>query len=187
MGLGETNESDLYKAPESNVLKENQEGFDVTNIFNPKGRTNRLGYLAYSMGATFAIMLIFGILGGIIWALGGGEEAIPVVILVAYIPMIVVTFIFAIRRFHDIDWSGWWVVATMIPLLNIVFALILLFKGGTAGSNRFGNPPKPVGALATVFVILFFAVFVLGIVAAIAVPAYQDYLNAAQGAQQLQQ
>lgn len=204
MGICDTNESDLYSSPQSNVLKENQEGFDVTKLFNPKGRMNRLGYLAYSFFVTF---LTFGILAGIVAAFGKGEETLyfilgiylglvvafgegagaetlTAIIFLAYIPIFSVTFIFTIRRFHDIDWSGWWVVATMLPLINLVFLLILLFKGGAADSNRFGNPPKRVGTLAAVFVILFIPIFILGIVAAIAVPVYQEYLNAAQEAQQ---
>ena len=41
----------------------------------------------------------------------------------------------AIRRMHDQDRSGWWIIC---PIANIVF----LFIEGTKGPNRFGPDPK---------------------------------------------
>ena len=46
-----------------------------------------------------------------------------------------------IRRCHDNDWSGWLVLLSFVPLVNIVFGLLLLFKPGTPGPNRFGPDP----------------------------------------------
>jgi uncharacterized membrane protein YhaH (DUF805 family) len=40
-----------------------------------------------------------------------------------------------IRRMHDTDRSGWWVI---VPIANIVFAA----TEGTRGDNRFGPDPK---------------------------------------------
>ena len=46
----------------------------------------------------------------------------------------------SVRRLHDIDRSGWWV---MIPLTIIgIFVLIYWFcKRGDEGENRFGADP----------------------------------------------
>jgi uncharacterized membrane protein YhaH (DUF805 family) len=41
----------------------------------------------------------------------------------------------AVRRMHDTDHSGWWI---LVPVANFVFALI----EGTPGPNRFGPDPK---------------------------------------------
>jgi len=41
----------------------------------------------------------------------------------------------AIRRMHDTDRSGWWL---LVPLVPLVFALM----EGTRGENRFGPDPK---------------------------------------------
>ena len=40
-----------------------------------------------------------------------------------------------IRRMHDTDHSGWWI---LVPIVNLVFAC----SDGTRGSNRFGPDPK---------------------------------------------
>lgn len=41
----------------------------------------------------------------------------------------------AVRRMHDSDRSGWWV---LLPFVNLVFCCL----EGTRGANRFGNDPK---------------------------------------------
>ena len=45
----------------------------------------------------------------------------------------------AIRRMHDTDHSGWWV---LVPIVPLVFAL----TEGTRGPNRFGPDPKGTDA-----------------------------------------
>jgi uncharacterized membrane protein YhaH (DUF805 family) len=52
--------------------------------------------------------------------------------LVIIIPAIAV----AVRRMHDQDRSGWWV---LVPLVG---AIMVMFIGGTSGPNRFGPDPK---------------------------------------------
>lgn len=47
----------------------------------------------------------------------------------------------AVRRMHDQDRSGWWI---LVPIANIIF----LFIDGTPGPNRFGPDPKGRGGEA---------------------------------------
>ena len=47
----------------------------------------------------------------------------------------------AIRRLHDTDRSGWWVLLWIIPIANIVL-LVFLCLDGTPSENRFGANPK---------------------------------------------
>jgi hypothetical protein len=46
-----------------------------------------------------------------------------------------------VKRLHDLDRSGahYWLL--LVPLYNIYLALLLLFKKGTTGPNRFGPDP----------------------------------------------
>lgn len=55
----------------------------------------------------------------------------------------------AVRRFHDIDKSGWWVLLGLIPLLGLLVLLYFFVQPGTAGENRFGPDPRAGGAPAT--------------------------------------
>jgi uncharacterized membrane protein YhaH (DUF805 family) len=53
-------------------------------------------------------------------------------VLLIIIPGIAVS----VRRMHDQDKSGWWI------LIPIVGPILVMFVGGTAGPNRFGPDPK---------------------------------------------
>ena len=48
---------------------------------------------------------------------------------------------FDVRRLHDIDFSGWWVLLNFIPFVSLGFFFILAIKKGTHGPNSFGKDP----------------------------------------------
>ena len=60
---------------------------------------------------------------------------------------------------------------------------LVRFVPGTDGENRFGPKTPPNGAGAVALALILPAVFVVGIVAAIALPAYQQYLQRASATQ----
>jgi uncharacterized membrane protein YhaH (DUF805 family) len=47
-----------------------------------------------------------------------------------------------VRRLHDIDKSGWWMLIAFIPLIGGIVLLVFAVMEGTSGSNRFGPDPK---------------------------------------------
>ena len=47
------------------------------------------------------------------------------------------------RRLHDTDRSGWWLLIAFVPLLGAIVLLIFFCLEGTKGPNRFG--PDPLG------------------------------------------
>jgi uncharacterized membrane protein YhaH (DUF805 family) len=52
----------------------------------------------------------------------------------------------AIRRLHDLDRTGWWVLIALIPIIGWIILIIWYCTRGTAGPNRFG--PDPLGGVA---------------------------------------
>jgi uncharacterized membrane protein YhaH (DUF805 family) len=52
----------------------------------------------------------------------------------------------AIRRLHDLDRTGWWILLGFIPLIGWIILLIWYITKGTDGPNRFG--PDPLATLA---------------------------------------
>jgi uncharacterized membrane protein YhaH (DUF805 family) len=54
--------------------------------------------------------------------------------------MFIPTLAVSVRRLHDTDHSGWWVLLSLIPLAGL-YILYLLIIEGTQGSNRFGDSP----------------------------------------------
>jgi uncharacterized membrane protein YhaH (DUF805 family) len=50
----------------------------------------------------------------------------------------------SVRRLHDIDRTGWWVLITF-TVIGIILLLIWACTRGTAGANRYG--PDPLGGM----------------------------------------
>lgn len=48
----------------------------------------------------------------------------------------------SVRRLHDTDRSGWWVLIGLIPLVGAIVLLVFALQDGTPGQNRFGPSPK---------------------------------------------
>ncbi|MBK1617040.1 hypothetical protein CKO42_00950 [Lamprobacter modestohalophilus] len=50
----------------------------------------------------------------------------------------------AVRRLHDTDRTGWWVLIALIPIVGPIILIFFLIQDSTAGDNRFGPNPKAV-------------------------------------------
>lgn len=48
----------------------------------------------------------------------------------------------AVRRLHDTDRSGWWLLIGLIPLIGLIVLIVWYVTEGTKGPNRFGADPK---------------------------------------------
>lgn len=50
-----------------------------------------------------------------------------------------------VRRLHDTDRSGWWLLLGLIPVLGLVLLIFMCIEGNT-GDNQYGASPKAAGA-----------------------------------------
>lgn len=53
----------------------------------------------------------------------------------------------SVRRLHDTDRSGWWLLLILVPLIGAIVLLVFTIQDGTQGDNRFGPDPKQQVAL----------------------------------------
>jgi len=67
---------------------------------------------------------------------------ISLISIVISICVVIFSISISIKRWHDIGKSGWWTLTTLIPAINIVVWIYLIFKKGDIGSNQFGSPQK---------------------------------------------
>lgn len=168
-----------YQTPEGQLTDDDHAVGEV-KFFSPSARINRLRYWAHSMLFTFAmfgVLFVIGLLGFYV------STTVAIVLgVIAYIAMLVFSFILMIQRLHDLNKTGWMSLLAIIPLANIYLLILLIFFKGTEGRNNYGlqTPPNKTWhwVLALSFPVLM---FVIGILAAIAMPAYQDYVERAQG------
>lgn len=138
------------------------------------GRIGRLRLLAYGLGLYIGLIVITFVLGLIAGIVGLPAEIAGGIGIIVYA---IGTFILLVQRSHDMNMSGWWSIAALIPLIGLVW----VFKAGTPGRNRWGAPPPPNGLGVKIAGLAVPAFMVVGIVAAIALPAYSDYAKRAPG------
>lgn len=152
---------------------------DTSPVYSPKGRFGRLSYLAWA--------LMLGVANGIVQSLllsffpdpAERESAAAIALLLFFgLPFFLLGVIFNVRRLHDLNLSGWWLSIGLVPLVNLLFFLALMFWPGSAGSNNHGAPrqtrswEKLIGWMTPLLILV-------ALTAAIVIPVYQVYLEQA--------
>lgn len=163
-----------YQAPGAKVydVSPDGEGFDETSPFSPNGRFGRLSYLAWGTLVNIVLIVIIVVIAGGAAAMQQQAMTGGPIVLVFQLIGLVVAILFSIRRFHDINASGWWSISIVVPIVNIVAILILLLKPGSIGANDYGPArvtptwEKVVGYIGIGFMILA----LIGVVAALVIP-----------------
>lgn len=181
-----------YTAPASELRNAAADEYGTIKLFSISGRLGRLRYLAFITALILISWLGGSVLMAIIAALlaAVGKDAVaivlPISMVLIYGTMLVGSFMLAIQRAHDFDTTGWITLLFLLPVINVIFSFILLFLPGTDGENRFGKktPPNGTGVKIMAILIPISFVVIIGIMAAIAIPQYQQYKIKAQEAAQ---
>jgi uncharacterized membrane protein YhaH (DUF805 family) len=169
-----------YAAPRAVVadVYDDEAGVQPVKLFSAKGRVGRLRYLAYNLGA-YLFLVVGGMVLGFIAGSLGSTTAAGVLGILAAIPYFIFIVLLTIQRSHDMGWTGWTVFLAFIPLVGLVW----LLNPGTQGGNRFGAPPPPNTTMVKIGGLAFPVIMVIGIIIAVALPAYQGYTQRAKAAQ----
>jgi uncharacterized membrane protein YhaH (DUF805 family) len=106
-----------------------QAGF--SNYFNFKSRACR---------SEFWYWQLFLLVGGIVAELfdfGIGTQFSPLSTLF-WLATVIPDLAVYVRRLHDTDRSGWWLLLLFVPLVGAIVLLVWFCTKGTNGYNRFG-------------------------------------------------
>ncbi len=95
------------------------------------GRARRKEYWTFML-FNVLIAMALGIVDGLSGGTGGGASVFGSLYQLA---TLVPTLAAGVRRMHDTDHSGWWI---LVPGVNLIFAV----RAGQDGDNRFGLDPK---------------------------------------------
>lgn len=115
--------------------------------FSFEGRIRRIEYLLSAIlgGIVTSIAFWLGVGTAVFGAAsnsGGGFGFGVLIGIAALIGGIWFMIAQDVKRLHDVDKSGWLLLLGLIPLVNIVLGLYMLFADGTVGPNRYGTDPK---------------------------------------------
>ena len=105
----------------------------MRSYFNVEGRARRTEYWMF-----FLVYLGIIIVASVLDAMTGTGLLAGLVALAHLIPNITV----GVRRLHDIDRSGWWLLVALVPLIGWIIAIYWAVKEGDAQTNSYGASPK---------------------------------------------
>ncbi|MDR3428956.1 MULTISPECIES: DUF805 domain-containing protein [Silvimonas] len=58
--------------------------------------------------------------------------------LAVLLPSLAVT----VRRLHDGDHTGWWLLIVLLPIVGAIVMLVFMLQQSTPGTNRYGPSPR---------------------------------------------
>ncbi len=67
---------------------------------------------------------------------------------IAMLALLIPGIAVAVRRMHDQDKSGWWLLIALVPIIGAIALLVFYFIEGTKGDNQYGPDPKAGAAPA---------------------------------------
>lgn len=100
------------------------------------GRASRKEYWMF-----FLINVVIGIVLNILISVtksSGVSFIFSAIYLLYVLALIIPSIAIGVRRLHDSDHSGWWLLIGLIPFLGALVVLYFLIIDGTHGSNRYG-------------------------------------------------
>jgi uncharacterized membrane protein YhaH (DUF805 family) len=115
-----------------------KDGFDHYTTFSGRaGRPAFWWWFLFGVLVAIGANIIDAILGT--WGVVNGLAALA---------LLLPNFSVAIRRLHDTDHSGWWLLIGLIPLIGFIVLLVFYLREGDAGENKYGPPPATAAPAA---------------------------------------
>jgi uncharacterized membrane protein YhaH (DUF805 family) len=105
------------------------------NSFVYQGRASRSAYWWFALFAAIVYLIVdlifIGVAGHSVGVLYGLYTVFALASLIVTLPL-------AVRRMHDQDKSGFWLLLGLIPFVGGIVVLVFTLLEGTRGPNRFG-------------------------------------------------
>ena len=107
------------------------------------GRSRRKEYWMFLLGV-FIAAIVIGIVEGVLGLSGMVGGVYGPLTLILLLGIIIPGIAVQVRRFHDQDKSGWFVLLGLIPFVGGLIVLVFMCLEGTKGPNRFGETEKEI-------------------------------------------
>ena len=116
----------------------------LKNYAGFSGRARRTEYWMF----TLFNIIILGVLSGLMTATKGG--ALGTLFSILYFAYAIAVFIpslaVGVRRLHDTNRSGWWILIGLVPLVGAIVLIVFYATEGNRGANQYGEDPKALEA-----------------------------------------
>ena len=106
----------------------------LTKYATFSGRAQRSEYWYF-----FLFLMLANIIASVLDSVIFGD--IPVLYLIIMLALLVPSITAGVRRLHDTDRSGWWLLLGLVPFVGVIVLIVFLCQRGTVGPNQFGPDP----------------------------------------------
>jgi uncharacterized membrane protein YhaH (DUF805 family) len=122
----------------------------LKNYVNFQGRARRAEYWQFTLINMLIFLPLYGVIIFMVYdsmTSGSGEMSPLVTILGGILGLYALaTFLpglaVLVRRLHDVNKSGWFILIQLIPLAGPIILLVKLCTEGDKGTNQYGSDPK---------------------------------------------
>ena len=104
----------------------------ISNVLNFQGRASRSAYWWYAL-ALLIVDVVLQIISGV-----AGSSALTLLVSLILIVVGLSGLSVGVRRLHDTNKSGWWILIGLIPIVGAIVLIVFMCTPGTPGPNRFG-------------------------------------------------
>ncbi|WP_350276746.1 DUF805 domain-containing protein [Kribbella sp. HUAS MG21] len=106
------------------------------------GRARRKEYWMFVLFSTI-VSIILSIIDRVIGTdFGSGNTSSGILSSIYGVAVLLPSIGVAIRRMHDTNRSGWWILINLIPCVGFIWFIVLAAQEGNAGDNQYGPDPK---------------------------------------------
>lgn len=118
-----------------------EENFKEENFFSKSGRIRRSTYLVRVLLLGIPVFLLYYY----IYEATYYYVEYNGLLVLSFLALITIGFLSLlqmVKRLHDIGYSGWLALVSLIPYLGGLFGLIIMFIDSNKGTNKYGPDPK---------------------------------------------
>ena len=114
------------------------------------GFSNYVNFTGRACRSEYWYWILFVFIGFVVAEIIDALTGKPIFYTLFSLAVIIPNIAIGVRRLHDLDRSGWWLLLSFIPLVGAIILIIWFCGKGTDGPNRFGPdrlagmaPPVP--------------------------------------------
>ncbi|WP_320823674.1 DUF805 domain-containing protein [Reinekea sp.] len=105
-----------------------------------KGRSRRKEYWFFFL-FNILISIVLGIIDGLTGTFSP-ESGLGLLGVIFMLAVLIPSLAVSIRRLHDTNRSGWWLLISLIPIIGTIVIIVFMASDSKPGDNKYGENPK---------------------------------------------
>ena len=132
--------AEAFAAPDAEIAFESDQ--DNAKLFSTRGRMGVLKYAAQVFVWSLGFAAVIGLAVGVTSVMGLADDSMALmggIGALAALPFFFLMVCLVVKRAHDLNMSGWFLLIALVPFVGSIFSLYLMLRPGKAEANRFGT------------------------------------------------